>query len=145
MNKIVIVSHGGLAEGFLDAAKMIVGEVPDVFAFGLCPQEDPENFKERVYAEIDADPKQNILVLADILCGTPFNSMIEKLREPRIDMVIGVNLPMLLELLMHREEKFETLAEYAKQRGLQGIVTKKIFMDGLKETEEEDEHTIYPD
>lgn len=145
MHKILIVSHGELANGLLDAAKLIVGEIPKITALGLMPGEDPEGFRERLYAEIEAEPEQGVLVLADILCGTPFNSMIGKLREPGIEMVIGVNLPMLLETIMHREDDLPALADYARQMGVQGILTKKNFMDGLKETEEKDEYTIYPD
>ena len=140
MNKIIVASHGGLAGGLLDAARLIVGTTEDVFAFGLMPEEKPEDFKERLYKEIDSDPDRGVLVLLDILCGTPFNSVIEKLRQSNVQVVIGVNLPMLLESILHQGDELEALSAYVEETGHQGITSKHALMEKLKKKEGRDEH-----
>lgn len=109
---IVVLSHGDLAKGFADAARMIAGVQPKVYWVGLGEGEGPEAFRgkvEQVLASLEGD---DVLFLVDLFGGTPSNvaSMLflENVRgvasrPRRLAIVSGVNLGILLEALANRQ------------------------------------------
>ncbi|MBZ2174960.1 PTS sugar transporter subunit IIA [Schnuerera sp. xch1] len=105
MFNILIISHGSVAKGFYDTAEMIIGDVEGVRFAGIQPGESIENFGERLIRltdEIYID--DGLLVLVDLYGGTPSNVSIIKLlnRYEKIQLISGLNLPILLEALGSR-------------------------------------------
>lgn len=95
----IIVTHGGLAHELLEAAQTIVGSLPD---FKIVTLEWTDSFEEasqktlRVLGELETD--QQALILTDMYGGTPYN-VAASLAEPgRVEVVTGVNLPMVVRL-----------------------------------------------
>lgn len=139
MNKVVIVTHGDLAYGLYNSTKMIVGDIDRVIPIGLQPKDTPEEFKARLYKELDTSVGDKYLVLIDLVCGTPFNSLIDKMRDEHIEVVVGVNLPMLLEVVLHLDIDLKDLALLAEDTGHKGIITKEKFIISDYSEAEEDE------
>lgn len=133
-NKIIIATHGTLARGFLDVVSMISGEPEDVAAIGVMPGDEPEEFKARLTQETEEGEKagKGVLVFLDVLCGTPFNIVIEQLKKPGFEIIAGANLPMILEAVLHQDEPLEDLCSYAARMGRAGIHTKKELLDEME-------------
>lgn len=120
---IVLISHGPLASGLLQAAEMIVGPQEAVAVLELQPAQDMDQFREEMeQAAARVDRGQGVLILADLFGGSPANTSAYLLR-PGIDVVCGASLPMLLEVLAMREgQTLSALAETAVQAGAAGTL-----------------------
>lgn len=104
---IVLVSHGGLAEGIKQSATMISGELRDLAAVALTPDMGPEDLKARLDQAIASfEDKKEVLFLVDLWGGTPFNQANLELSEEgheNFALLTGLNLPSLLGALDARE------------------------------------------
>ncbi len=132
--KNVIITHGNMAEGILNSCSLFF-DITDYKAFGLQPGEDVELFYDKVEKELLDENYENILVLTDIVGGTPYNTATKvflKNRESKnIDIIFGVNLPMLLELGFNEEDDMEKLKEKAIDAGQEGIMDLKNKLKNL--------------
>lgn len=121
---IVIVAHGSLATGLVDAAAMIVGQQDQLEALELREGQSPDSLEEEVAATLEAvDTGEGVLVMADLFGATPFNvSARQAAKRETVEVVTGFSLAMLLETVMQREGA--TLAELtsiALEAGQSGI------------------------
>ena len=127
MISILIVSHGELAAGMLNALQMLTGEQERVAALGLLESEAPEDLVERVRESIDSmDDGDGVLIAVDLFGATPFHASSRLFLESdkQIEVITGVNLPMLAEIIVNREDaSLEDLVKQAYQAGLSGIQT----------------------
>jgi PTS system mannose-specific IIA component len=122
---IFVVSHGALAEGMVNAMEMITGPQEKVIPLGLQESEAPENLIDKLKeAMIVNDDGDGVLILTDLYGASPFNSSSRLYMESKnkIEILTGVNLPMLVEIVMSREgSDLATLFNNAYQAGLDGI------------------------
>lgn len=111
---VVIVTHYRLAEEFLQALALIVGDVEHVRAIGLDPtQETPEQMRARIEVALrEVDRGEGVLVLVDMFGGTPSNLALAFLEVGKVEVVTGLNLPMLVKV--GRPKEGATLAELAE-------------------------------
>jgi PTS system mannose-specific IIA component len=120
---IVIVSHGLLAEGLKDAVEMIVGPQTHFLTVSMQPDTSLASLRtmlEQAVTEVASDG--GTLVLVDILGGSPANAS-SYLALHGIQVICGVNLPMLLELLIQRENSSQReLTAIALQAAKQGVI-----------------------
>jgi PTS system mannose-specific IIA component len=101
----VIVTHYRLADEFLRALEMIVGEQNRFQAIGLDPSMPPEEMQGRIEKAVRAvDRGSGVLVLVDMFGGTPSNLCLSFLDEGHVEVVTGTNLPMLVKLAQLKEE-----------------------------------------
>ncbi|MFQ5696842.1 MAG: PTS sugar transporter subunit IIA [Myxococcota bacterium] len=123
MTGVVIVTHYRLAEEFLQAVQLIVGELPHFGAIGLDPSESPEAMRARIEKTIrEAEQGDGVLVLVDMFGGTPSNLCLSFLEEDRIEVVTGLNLPMLVKVARLREgQPLRAVAELARDSGQRNI------------------------
>jgi len=130
---ILVVSHGALAEGLVDAMQMITGPQEQVAALGLAESEAPENLIDRIEEAIDTlDDGDGVLIMVDLYGATPFNSSSRLFMESdkQIEIVTGVNLPMLVEIVISREgQNLTDLVNHAYQSGMEGI---KMLPDSIR-------------
>lgn len=121
---VLILSHYGLAEEFVAALRHIVGEVNHVRAIGLDPASTaPEEMRAQIDKGIrDIDTGKGVLVLVDMFGGTPSNIALSFLEEGRVEVVTGVNLPMLVKVARQKPEAtIHELAEVARDYGRRNI------------------------
>lgn len=101
---VLIVTHYRLAEEFLRALSLIVGERPNVRAIGLDPDVAPEEMRIRIDKAVrEVDRGHGVLVLVDMFGGTPSNLCLSFLDEDHIEIVTGLNLPMLVKIAQLKE------------------------------------------
>jgi mannose/fructose-specific phosphotransferase system component IIA len=123
---VVLVGHGGFPQGVLDGAELIMGAQQGVHAVGLGPDQDPGDVVEEV-RELRTTPAGDlpVLLLVDLFGGSPGNSVATLLRDPAVEMVTGLSLPMVLEVLNRRRKAgadMAALAAYAVAAGTAGVV-----------------------
>ena len=99
---ILLMSHGKMAEGMLDSCQLFFGEaIQQLQALCLAKEESVEGFDERIRAALASlDEGQGVLVLCDLLGGTPAHRCVSLLTEgQKIRVITGMNLGMLIEIL----------------------------------------------
>ncbi len=113
---IVLVGHCNLAEELHTIVKMIVGDVPQLQSVSVAPNEPPDDTVKRIAAAIKkVDTGDGVLMLVDMFGGTPSNLSLTFLDESRVEVVTGVNVPMLVRIITLRESKKKNLAGLAKE------------------------------
>jgi mannose/fructose-specific phosphotransferase system component IIA len=124
MVQVLILTHGALAQALMEAAEHIAGTLPDVHALALDWDEPREALCDRlgkVIAELDQG--SGVLILTDLFGDTPSNLALGLVVPGRVEVVTGVNLPMVLRLgcLSGRPQPVSELARWIQAKGRQGI------------------------
>ena len=134
MTGILIVSHYQLAEEFLRALELIVGELRHFRAIGLDPDMQPDEMRSRIDKSLrEVDGGEGVLVLVDMFGGTPSNLCLSFLEEGRVEVVTGVNLPMLVKVAGVKEAtSVHELAEIARESGQQNISVASDILSGTQ-------------
>jgi PTS system mannose-specific IIA component len=110
---LLLVSHGRLAESFLEVAVEIVGPAPGVRVVSLAEPIDEEQVMEDIQrARKEIDEGEGFLILTDMFGGTPANLCFSLLEDPMVEVLTGMNLPMILQILSSRKDT--SLAELAR-------------------------------
>lgn len=122
MTQIVLVTHGEFGDELLRSAKMIIGPQNGVYSVSLLAEESPEGFGAKLDVVLQEIGCEDTLILIDLFGGTPYNVAARRVREPHIECVTGLNLPMLIETLMMRDcVTAAELAEVATQAGKESV------------------------
>lgn len=136
MSKIggVIVSHGQVANELLAAAETVVGDLSNIMAVSIGWHDDVEMAKDEISRAIkQVSDGSGVLVLTDMFGGTPTNISAMYFKEGEVEIVTGVNLPMVIKLASNRSEK--TLSEMAKEveeQGKQAIYRTSALLEPQK-------------
>lgn len=103
---VVIATHGEFGNALLSTLKMILGEVEGLVSVPLLPEDSLGSFKAKVEKAAQGLGTQDTgtLILVDMLGGTPFNVAIQLATQGKVQVVAGVNLPMLIKVASHRDE-----------------------------------------
>jgi mannose PTS system EIIA component len=100
---VVVITHGQLANELVNAAEMIVGDLPQFTAVSIGWHDDVNDAREDIAAGIDrVRGEEGVLLLTDMFGGTPSNLSMTFLEKDRIEVITGVNLPMLIRLSSRR-------------------------------------------
>jgi PTS system mannose-specific IIA component len=120
---VVIVTHSALADEFLMATQQIVGTVEGIEPISIDPSDPLEEVEKRIKKGIKkVDAGKGVLILTDMFGGTPSNISLSFQRKGKVEIVTGVNLPMLIKLSTLREEKaLDDLASFIKSYGQKNI------------------------
>ena len=121
---VVIVTHCHLAEELICAAQLVVGEELKQFqAVSVEPKDGSEEIREKILAAIrKVDGGQGVLILTDMYGGTPSNISLSFLEDKKVEVITGVNLPMLLKLATYQENfDLEQLAAFITDYGQKNI------------------------
>jgi PTS system mannose-specific IIA component len=120
---VLIVCHCDLAQEFLKTLELIIGPVDRFHAISIDPQQDVESIRSEISSALKkVDSGEGALVLTDMFGGTPSNISLSFLDEKKVEVISGVNLPMLIKLASFREGKnLEELASFIKAYGQKNI------------------------
>ncbi|HEU0105751.1 MAG TPA: PTS sugar transporter [Vicinamibacteria bacterium] len=113
---IVVVTHGALAAELVNAARTIVGDIPAIAAVSIGWTDDMGSARaaiERAMAEVGGE---DVLILTDMFGGTPTNVSLPFL-SPKVEIVTGVNLPMLIKVTTLREGDLVEVARVVREQG----------------------------
>lgn len=111
---LVLVTHGNLALEFVRALEHVVGPQRLVRAIAIGPEDDMEERRREILSSVSAvDEGNGVIVLTDMFGGTPSNLAISIMDKAKVEVIAGINLPMLIKLASIR--KVATLAEAVAQ------------------------------
>jgi len=134
---IVIVTHGGLGEALIQTAELVLGDPVDAAtAVSVDLKESAEKLRKKIGAGIKTvDQGDGVLILTDMFGGTPSNLSLSFLEEGRIDVLTGVNLPVLIRAAKMRKDKsLGELAESIQTYGKKSISLASGVLRGNKKT-----------
>jgi PTS system mannose-specific IIA component len=121
---LLVATHGSFGEALLATVGMIVGPCTQACAISLSRDGSPEELRSllgRAVREVDSG--DGVLIMADMFGGTPANVGMALLTPSRIELLTGVNLPMVIKFMTYRERyALEELAALLKEHARDGIV-----------------------
>jgi PTS system mannose-specific IIA component len=119
----VIVSHGKLAEELLNALTIILGEAPNIEAISIGWYDDVEESKKKISQSLkNVDQKNGAIIFTDMFGGTPSNLSFSFLAENNIEIITGVNLPMLIKFVsLQRNNNLKDVARKVAEQGKKNI------------------------
>ena len=113
---IVVVTHGALAAELVNAARTIVGDIPAIAAVSIGWEDDMNSAREAIERALAEVGGGEVLILTDMFGGTPTNVSLPFL-SPKVEIVTGVNLPMLIKLTSLREGELVEVARVIREQG----------------------------
>ena len=121
---ILIISHGKLAEAMISSVQALIGGLKRIRGVPIWPKESPKEIKERIQKEMAAvDDGDGVVILTDLLGGTPTNLTLSFLEDQKVEVVTGVNMPMLLTLSSYRIGKsLKEIGTLVKKSGRRSII-----------------------
>jgi len=128
----VIITHGGLGVALVEAAEIITGKAERIKMVTVTGSDAPDGLREKIASAVETvNADKGVIIFTDMFGGTPTNIALSFLDVGKVDILTGVNLPILIKFLGHRAEK--TLSELTlmlKEYGRTSIV---LAGDMLKE------------
>ena len=101
----MLVTHGRLADEFIAATEHVVGPQTQIRSICIGPDDDMENKRKNILEAIEqVNDGSGVIVLTDMFGGTPSNLAISVMSQLKIEVVAGMNLPMLIKLASIRQE-----------------------------------------
>jgi PTS system mannose-specific IIA component len=135
MTGIVLVTHSQLGEALIEATEFIIGKKPkDIVSVSIDLAESADKLRKKIAAGIKAvNRKKGVLILTDMFGGTPSNLSYSFLEEGRVEVISGVNLPILLRAVTTRKEmELDELATSLEIYGKKSISLASGILKGNK-------------
>lgn len=119
----IIVSHGKLAEELLNVLTIILGEAPNIEAISIGWYDDVEESKRKINQSLKrVDQKNGVIIFTDMFGGTPSNLSFSFLRDNEVEIITGVNLPMLIKFVsLQRSKNLKEVAKKVVEQGKKNI------------------------
>ncbi len=120
---MVLVTHGRLAEEFIAATEHVVGAQQNIQAVCIGPDDDMEQRRVEIMDAVKAvDTGDGVVLLTDMFGGTPSNLAISIMEKGKVEVIAGINLPMLIKLASVRQSmSLAEAVDAAKEAGLKYI------------------------
>jgi len=129
---LVLVTHGRLAEEFRNAVEHVVGPQTDFATVSIGADDDMEQRRRDIVEAVErTDSGNGVVVLTDMFGGTPSNLAISVMEPGRIEVIAGVNLPMLIKLSgIRKSEPMATVIDAAQAAGRKYINVASQMLSG---------------
>ena len=132
---VVVVTHGQLATELVNAAETIVGDLPQFTAVSIGWHDDTQDAREEIAQAIArvGEQAQGVLILTDMFGGTPANLAMTFLAGNQVEVITGVNLPMLIKIANARESSdLLAIARDLREHGRNAIWVASDLLRGEK-------------
>jgi PTS system mannose-specific IIA component len=126
----IIVSHGKLAEELLNALTIILGETVNIEAISIGWYDDVEASKKKINQSLKkVDQKNGVLIFTDMFGGTPSNLSFSFLKDNQVEIITGVNLPMLIKFAsLQRSNSLQEVAKKVVEQGQKNIHLASVLL-----------------
>jgi len=127
----LVVTHGHLGRELVAAAEMIVGDISRIQAVSIGWHDDVNDARKDIEKRIEeVDSGAGVLILTDMFGGTPSNIAFSFHEPGRVDVVTGINLPMIIKIVTQKEgDTLENLARTVREQGRASIATVSDFLN----------------
>ncbi len=131
---IIAISHGPFAKALIKSVEMVYCKQDKIEAISLGPGESMEILKNKINEIINKFQVDEVLIMVDLLSGTPYNvsSLEMEKSDININVITGLNMPMILETLLFRNETLEKVSVIATEAGKNGVVNVKERLNNFK-------------
>ncbi len=132
---LVVVTHGKLAVEFIAALEHVVGPQSAVRTICIGPDDDMEKRRKEILSSVEkVDSGKGVILLTDMFGGTPSNLAISIMDQSNVEVIAGVNMPMLIKLASNRKAgSLKKVALEAQDAGRKYINIASGLLDGKKE------------
>jgi PTS system mannose-specific IIA component len=129
---LVLVTHGALADEFKLAMEHVVGPQENIATVAIGPEDNAETRRDDILQAIDrVDGGGGVIILTDMFGGTPSNLAISVMQNRKVEVIAGVNLPMLVKLGRIRNEmSIEEAVALAQEAGKKYITVANAVLGG---------------
>jgi PTS system mannose-specific IIA component len=129
---MVLVTHGHLASEFRAALEHVVGPLTQIETITIGPDDNMEQRRDDIIRAVrNVDTGEGVVILTDMFGGTPSNLAISVMEGPQVDVVAGINLPMLIKLASVREDStLEQAVLQAQEAGRKYISVASRILTG---------------
>lgn len=128
---IIVISHGPFSKALIESAQMVYGKQDKVEAISLEAGVGMDSLRNKINNIIKEFKVNEVLIMVDLLGGTPYNASSIEMGNSNINVITGLNMPMLLEALLFRNETLEKISSIATMAGKSGIVNVKERFDNI--------------
>ena len=132
---MVLVTHGRLASEFISALEHVVGPQQQIQAVCIGPDDDMELRRQEILSHVgEVDDGDGVVILTDMFGGTPSNLAISVLSQGKVEVIAGVNLPMLIKLAtLRKTEPLDVVVANAQEAGRKYInVASQLLHGGVE-------------
>jgi PTS system ascorbate-specific IIA component len=121
---VLIVAHGGLGDSLVAAVTHVLGARPPQFdVLAVAPDDDPSALLPKARKAVASlDTGEGVAVLSDLYGATPSNLAMKLAKPGHVEVIAGVNLPMLVRTFTYRTRGMETLVKKAISGGCEGVL-----------------------
>jgi PTS system mannose-specific IIA component len=126
----IIVSHGKLGEELLNALTIILGEAPNIEAISIGWYDDVEESKRKINQSLKrVDQKSGVVIFTDMFGGTPSNLSFTFQKDGQVEIITGVNLPMLIKFVsLQRSNVLKDVAKKVVEQGKKNIHLASVLL-----------------
>ena len=127
---VLIVSHGGFAEALISSLQFLVGKQQKIRGVSIWPKDREKQIKDRIRrAILKVNDGDGVVILTDVLGGTATNLSLSFLENEKVELVTGVNMPMLLTLSSYRKGRsVREIGKLVKKSGRRSIILPKQLL-----------------
>lgn len=119
--KLIVMSHGNMAEEVLNSSKMIIGEIEGVKSICMMQEDGFEVTQNKLKSALsEYSDDESVLIMVDLLGGTPSNVALQE-RCNRVEVIAGLNLGLVIEYAMSSEANLHELVSYLVDMGRSSI------------------------
>ena len=131
---VLIVSHGGFAEALISSLQLLVGKQQKIRGVSIWPKDQEKEIKDRIRQEIvKVNDGDGVVILTDVLGGTATNLSLSFLENEKVELVTGVNMPMLLTLSSYRKGRsLREIGKLVKKSGRRSIILAKQLLESKR-------------
>ncbi|MFV0380966.1 MAG: PTS sugar transporter subunit IIA [Breznakia sp.] len=128
MDKVILISHGRLAEEMKKSVEMIIGKKENIYACGLLETENITQFELKLKEIVDTfETNHTVFIFADLYGGSPCNTCIKAYMESsNIEVISGMNMAMIVSVMLEQGHDAQTLIHIGKESI---INVKKKYLD----------------
>ena len=131
---ILVVSHGNLANEIVSAARTIVGDIKNIEAVSIGWNDNVEESREKISKALKRiNIGKGVLILTDMFGGTPTNISLTFLEKSKVEIVTGVNLPMVIKLCSIGDGELTAIAQEIRIQGQMSIYVASEILNKMKE------------
>ena len=128
-----MVAHHDLAEAVKDVAQHVVGPLPEILCVSVSHQDDIELKRKEIQKKIKkANQGKGVVLLTDMFGGTPSNLAISLMEEDKVEVISGMNLPMLIKLIRMRKKSLKEAVGTAAESGRHYIMIASDLLERKK-------------
>ena len=130
---IILVAHNDFSESIKKVAEHVVGPLSDVVCISVFPEDDIDLKRQEIQKAIQKfGKKSGVVLLTDMFGGTPSNLAISLMEEGKVEVISGMNVPMLVKLLRMRKKSLKEAVQSASKSGQHYIVVASDLLEKKK-------------